>query len=59
MDRLKRHVLIFLRQESAPTFLEYALLIIVIAMVVVVSAVSFGTAIAGWFSNAANYVPPN
>jgi Flp pilus assembly pilin Flp len=35
----------FLSQEDAPTFMEYGLLIIVIALVVVAGATIFGTAV--------------
>ncbi|MGI9516734.1 MAG: hypothetical protein ACR2NP_06810 [Pirellulaceae bacterium] len=47
----------FLRQEDAPTFLEYGLLVIVIALVVVSAAVFFGTSVAQFFTDANNAVP--
>ncbi len=47
----------FIRKEEAPTFLEYGLLVIVIALVVVSAAVFFGGSVAQFFQNAADYQP--
>lgn len=49
----------FVREEDAPTMVEYGLLVVVIALVVVVAAATLGTTIAGWFSTAGSYTPPN
>ncbi len=44
----------FLLDESSPTFLEYGLLMLVIALAVIASAVLFGTAVTDMFQQAAN-----
>ena len=43
----------FVREEEAPTMVEYGLLVVVIALVVVVGARALGLAITGWFNTAA------
>ena len=43
----------FLLGEEAPTFFEYALLVVVIAMVVVLAAVAVGTTFSQFFEDAA------
>ena len=48
----------FVREEDAPTMVEYGLLVVVIALVVVVAAATLGTTISGWFGTAAGYSPP-
>ena len=52
--RLKKMTRNFLQEESAPTFLEYALLIMVIALVVIGSATAFGLVVAELFERGAN-----
>ena len=44
----------FFREEDAPTFFEYGLLVIVIALVVVVAAATVGTSMSQIFQNAAS-----
>ncbi len=48
----------FVREEDAPTMVEYGLLVVVIALVVVVAAATLGTTISGWFTTAGSYAPP-
>ncbi len=43
----------FIREEDAPTMVEYGLLVVVIALVVLASAIVLGQNIAGWFDTAA------
>lgn len=45
MDTLKSWLKAFLKNEDAPTFLEYALLIVLIAFVVIGGVTVFGTAV--------------
>jgi Flp pilus assembly pilin Flp len=49
----------FVNEEDAPTMVEYGLLVVVIALVVVVAAQTLGTTISGWFSTAGSYTPSN
>lgn len=49
MDILRRF-LAFLKQEDSPTFLEYSLLIVVIAIVAMVGAGVFGQAVLNLFN---------
>ncbi len=49
----------FVREEDAPTMVEYGLLVVVIALVVVVAAATLGTTISGWFGTAGSYAPPS
>jgi Flp pilus assembly pilin Flp len=44
----------FIRDEQAPTFLEYGLLIIVIALVVVTAAAYLGSSVTQMFQDVAN-----
>ena len=53
MHALRTWIKSFLNQEDSPTFLEYGLLIIVIAMVVVIAAVTVGSTVTQWFQDAA------
>ena len=43
----------FVREEDAPTMVEYGLLVVVIALVVLGAARALGLAISGWFNTAA------
>ena len=43
----------FLRDDEAPTFFEYGLLVVVIALVVVGAASAFGVSVAQFFNMAA------
>jgi pilus assembly protein Flp/PilA len=57
MSRIVKGFNRFFREEDAPTMVEYGLLVVVIALVVVVAAQTLGTNIAGWFSTAGSYAP--
>ncbi len=46
----------FLREESAATMIEYALLAVLIAMVVAIAAITLGRAISTQFGNVTNCV---
>jgi Flp pilus assembly pilin Flp len=54
-EPLKNRIASFIRSEESPTFFEYGLLVIVIALVVVVGATVFGSAIEQMFQGAAAY----
>lgn len=56
--KLNKGIKRFIREEDAPTMVEYGLLVVVIALVVVVAAATLGTTISGWFSTAGSYSPP-
>lgn len=45
----------FLNQEDSPTFVEYGLLVVLIALLIVLSATLMGQSISGIFSRAATY----
>lgn len=47
----------FICDEESPTFVEYGLLVIVIALVVVAAATFFGTGVAQFFQDAADAAP--
>ena len=57
MSKLVKGFHRFVHEEDAPTMVEYGLLVAVIALIVVVAAQTLGTAISGWFSDAAAYDP--
>ena len=44
----------FVREEEAPTMVEYGLLIVVIALAVVTAAGTLSGAIQGWFNDASS-----
>ena len=48
VNSLKR----FFKEEDAPTMVEYGLLVVVIALVVLAAAAALGTGISGWFATA-------
>ncbi len=48
----------FLKEEDAPTMVEYGLLVALIALIVAVAAALLGTNISTLFSNAANSMSP-
>ena len=54
MSRLLSKTWNFVKDEEAPTMVEYGLLVAVIALVVVIGATLFGTKLSTYFSNAAN-----
>lgn len=58
MSKLTKGFHRFLREEDAPTMVEYGLLVVVIALVVAAAAATLGTTISGWFSTAGAYTPP-
>ena len=47
----------FVREEEAPTMVEYGLLVVVIALAVVTGAGALAGAINGWFGQAAATTP--
>ena len=47
----------FLKEEEAPTMVEYGLLVVLIALVVVAGATLLGTAVNGTFTDAAGKMP--
>jgi pilus assembly protein Flp/PilA len=53
---MTRAVVRFLRDESAPSMVEYGLLIALVAMVVAVAAVSLGSSVSGLFNTTASSV---
>lgn len=48
----------FVKEEDAPTMVEYGLLVALIALVVIVGAAALGTAIQNLFSDAAVQIEP-
>ena len=56
MNKLLTPVMSFLREEDAPTMVEYGLLVALIALVVAAAAATLGTAISGMFTNVAGKV---
>jgi Flp pilus assembly pilin Flp len=59
MSKLVKGFNRFVREEDAPTMVEYGLLVVVIALVVAASAATLGTTISGWFATAGAYAPPS
>ena len=57
MSKFNNGVRRFIREEEAPTMVEYGLLVVVIALVVVATAQTLGTNIANWFTSASSYNP--
>ena len=55
MEAPKNRFLSFISGEDGPTFLEYGLLIIVIALVVVIGATVFGSAVMQMFEAVPTY----
>jgi pilus assembly protein Flp/PilA len=47
----------FVKEEQAPTMVEYGLLVVLIALVVVAGATLLGTAVNGTFTDAAGKMP--
>ena len=56
MSKLLAPVKNFLREEDAPTMVEYGLLVALIALVVAAAAYTLGTAISGLFTDAGTAV---
>lgn len=56
MNKLLAPVKNFLREEDAPTMVEYGLLVALIALVVAAAAVTLGGAIRDMFQESANYM---
>ncbi|MFO0871219.1 MAG: Flp family type IVb pilin [Pirellulales bacterium] len=56
MNKLLAPVKNFLREEDAPTMVEYGLLVALIALVVAAAAYTLGTAISDLFSEAGTAV---
>ena len=54
MKKFMKRMKGFLREEDAPTMVEYGLLVAVIALVVVIGATLFGTKLSTLFSNMGN-----
>jgi Flp pilus assembly pilin Flp len=47
----------FLQEETAPTMMEYGLLVILIAIVAIVGVTALGTAVGTMFQNSADQYP--
>ena len=54
MESMKRRICAFFRNEEGPTFIEYALLTVLIALVVVVAATAFGVSVKELFESVPN-----
>jgi pilus assembly protein Flp/PilA len=57
MSKLINGLKRFVREEEAPTMVEYGLLVVLIALVVVAGATLLGTAVNGTFTDAAGKMP--
>jgi Flp pilus assembly pilin Flp len=56
MSHLKTLARAFVREETGATMIEYALLVVLIAMVVALAAITLGQAISTQFGNVKNCV---
>ena len=57
MSKLVNGLKRFMTEEEAPTMVEYGLLVVLIALVVVAGATLLGTAVNGTFTDAAAKMP--
>jgi Flp pilus assembly pilin Flp len=55
--RLLERVRRFLREEDAPTFMEYGLMITLVAIIVMVAVVVFGESVSVLFQDGVNAFP--
>ncbi len=56
MSYLKTVARAFVHEEQAATMIEYALLVVLIALVVALAAITLGQAISNQFANTANCI---
>ena len=57
MTKLKKQFIRFIKEEDAPTMVEYGLLVALIAIIVIGGATALGGAVNGTFNSAAGEMP--